>query len=117
MRLTPALIRKAYEFIIETPPFDKYLFPDSEGITFKVSRADGHFGQFIVSEDDKLVIELSDKIIGHTDLLMMFLAHEIIHLYQHLNKLDSARTQHNAQFKKMAAKVCLEHGYDLKAFI
>jgi hypothetical protein len=49
-----------------------------------------------------------------TDLLIATMAHEMIHLYQDEN--GTARGHHNAQFRRLAKRVCSIHGFDLKNF-
>lgn len=43
------------------------------------------------------------------------MAHEMIHLHQHLRKTET-RAQHNAEFKRLAAQVCAQHIFDPKSF-
>jgi hypothetical protein len=40
----------------------------------------------------------------------------MIHLHQMRWKLETANTEHNADFRKRAARVCRLHGFDPKVF-
>jgi len=52
---------------------------------------------------------------SHTFTVLLTLAHEMIHLVQAIHKSDN-KNQHNAEFKRLAKRVCHLHGFDYKAF-
>ena len=45
------------------------------------------------------------------------MAHEMIHIRQAIRGTTTANTQHNAEFHRIADRVCRIHGFDRKAFI
>ena len=116
MQLTPEIVKAAYEFLIKTPPFNRWKLPQSSDVKFLVAKSDKIYGCFNTYADStKLEIVVSDKTVGHTDLLLATVAHEIIHLYQHIHS-KCTKAEHNAHWKKLAGTVCKHHGWDVKAF-
>jgi len=59
------------------------------------------------------IIRVSEARNGHVSTLMATMAHEMCHLRQ---EQTGDRGHHTAAFRKMAARVCRSHGFDLKAF-
>ena len=58
-------------------------------------------------------IRVSDAHNGHAATLLATLAHEMIHLRQHLT---GDRELHGPRFRRTAARVCAAHGFDPKIF-
>ena len=116
--LTVESIAAAYDFLLTTSPFSKWNLPASEEVVFKVSRRSKEFARY-QKVGDKHTIAMSTKSIGHTETLMTYLSHEMIHLY--LEKMgweskSGGPNTHNAAFHKFADRVCKYHGFDPKAF-
>jgi hypothetical protein len=44
------------------------------------------------------------------------MAHEMVHLHQRENKLETSRVSHDAMFKKFALDICEIHGFDPHLF-
>lgn len=117
LKLTPEVLRQAYEFLDSTEPFVRWNLPDSHNIKFKVVRAPSRLGRFCYCTDGtELCIEISARNIGHTINLLTTMAHEMVHVYQMCVKMDKGTGEHNAAFKKLAAQVCKSHGFDPKLF-
>lgn len=110
LRLTPDILRAAYDYLRETRPFCNWNLPEGEDVKFKVVR-NRLYGY---SVDFKQEIAVSTYRVGRTDILMETLAHEMIHL--HLDRFG-VKSQHGKAFHKAAAQVCREHGFDPKRFI
>ena len=77
-----------------------------------------HFFAELLIEDclyqpGMLAVCVSEAHNGHVVTLLATLAHEMIHLRQHLTR---DRELHGPRFKRMAARVCAAHGFDPKTF-
>jgi hypothetical protein len=62
-------------------------------------------------------IALSETSIGSSAKLIEKMAHEMIHYYQHVRRRETANTEHNAEFKRLAREVCRIHLFDFKDFV
>lgn len=116
--LTPEMIEAAYEFLKTTPPFSRWKLPEGDDIEFNVGAATDEFANY-KWERDHHRITISIKAVGHTETLIKYLAHEIIHLHLEATGQESKKggpNCHNAAFRKFAAQVCKHHGFDPKAF-
>jgi hypothetical protein len=117
LHLTPEMLENAYEFLRTTLPFRRMNLPHADNLVFRVMGARDRFGHFkgrIKDNVDLNEIGVSQHIVHSTDMLMATMAHEMIHLYQH--EKGGTRGLHNAQFKRIAARVCRVHGFDLESF-
>lgn len=115
--LRPDMLAGAYDFLRTTPPFRGWRLPHSDEIEFKVTgdnQEHGHYNRYAGTNHHW--IAMSGKTVGHTDTLLMYLAHEMIHLHQALAKLETRNATHNADFHRRARSVCRWHGWDLKLF-
>lgn len=112
LKLTPDLLRAAYDLLGETEPFKRWNLPDSDEIRFRVYRS-GDYGLFQTDGPD-MTISASERMIGHLGTLLSTIAHEKIHVYQHVTGMPM---DHGAGFKKLAAEVCRHHrDFDPKNF-
>ena len=119
LRLTPDMIAAAYEFFRQSRPFKAMRLPEADHIIFVVNREPYGTG-YVTNEHRKrheISLGISEKTVGSTFRLMECVSHEMIHVYQTIRRTDTGNTQHNAQFWKIAARVCKEHGFDPKAFV
>ncbi len=114
MNITPHMIAGAYDFLRECPPYRGWKLPHSEVIEFRVVRDAGCYGYFQFNK--RHIIGVNDHGVGHTFSLIKVTAHEMIHLHQYLNRLDSSGSVHNANFRKLSDQVCRLHGWDAKMF-
>ena len=101
----------AYELLRTTQPFLGWKLPDATEMEFAVLRDRSTFG-----DCDGETIRASSARHGHLPTLLATLAHEMIHLHQMRRKLETPNTEHNADFRKRAARVCRLHGFDPKVF-
>jgi hypothetical protein len=118
LHLTPEMLENAYEYLCATLPFRRMNRPHADNLFFRVMGARDRFGHFkgrIKDDSDINEIGVSQRIVHSTHMLMATMAHEMIHLYQH-EKGGCTRGVHNAQFKRIAARVCRIHGFDLETF-
>jgi hypothetical protein len=118
LHLTPDCLENAYEYLRTTPPFRGMTLPHADDLVFRVMGARDRFGHFrgrFKSVPDFNEIGVSIRAVNSTDLLMATMAHEMIHLYQHENG-SATRSAHNAEFERIAARVCRIHGFDRETF-
>jgi phage terminase large subunit len=95
---------KVFEREIQTPGDGVIIF---QGMAEQSMYAD--FG----IENGTPIIRVSEAKNGFTSTLLATMAHEMCHLRQ--QRLGD-RGHHSASFKRMAARVCRAHGFDLKTF-
>src|ERR1700761_8490675 len=118
LHLTPQALENAYEYLRVTLPFRRMNLPHADDMVFRVMGARDRFGHFkgrIKDNSDLNEIALSGAKVHSTAMLMETMAHEMIHLYQH-EKGSCTRGVHNAQFRRIAARVCRIHGFDPETF-
>lgn len=112
LRLTPDMLASAYDFLRTTAPFRGWKLPESDDVSFHVVRDPKMFADFGM-ENGQPVIRVSEAKNGHVTTLLATMAHEIVHLRQHM---IGAKDAHGASFRRMAAAVCRSHGFDIRAF-
>lgn len=113
LRLHPDLIAAGYDFLRQSQPFRRWRLPEADEIGFGVVDDPTIFADFCLLNGEPLIRVSGMN--GHTVTLLATIAHEMIHLYQHLNKLDKG-DDHNADFWKRAKRICSIHGFDPKIF-
>ena len=109
--ITKATLIAAYDLLRTTAPFVGWKLPDSDAIDFAVIRDRTNYG-----DCDGEKIRVSSGRHGHLSTLLATVAHEMIHLHQMCCKLETPNTEHNADFRRRAARVCRLHGFDPKVF-
>jgi len=112
LKLTPEVLAAAYDFMTTTEPFSKWNLPGSDDIKFKAVKDRRLYGWLIASHD-KIEICVSSSCVGHTAKLMETMAHEMIHLHQHLTGMPK---NHGPTFQQILKHVCKVHGFDPCAF-
>lgn len=119
LRLTPRLMHDFYKAFSRTPPFGQKgwrLLPADE-VIFKVSRT-LHLGDHSYTPGKKdHAIALSELRHGHLHTMLVTLAHEMVHLVQAVEKTETPKAEHNADFRRRAKIVCRAFGFDPKEFI
>ena len=110
LALTPDMLRTAYDYLCETPPFCRWNLPDSDDVRFLVV-GDPTLRGWYKFDDARHVIAISRRCIGHTVNLIATMAHEMIHLHEQ-NAKACGRGEHSAAFNRWAAQVCKAHGFD-----
>lgn len=115
--LTPETLAAGYEFLRTTTPFKGWRLPHADEIEFRVTREKNEHGHYNrTARTNHHWLAISEANVGHTSNLLMWLAHEIIHLHQALKKLETKNAVHNADFHRRAKVVCRHHGWDPKLF-
>lgn len=111
--LTKDMLRAAYNYLNETPPFNKWNLPDGDDVTFQVADDKGHHAWLTTGRAKRPVLAVSRASVGHTITLMSSVAHEMAHLYQYRSGMPLT---HGPVFKKLAAEISAFHGFDPKSF-
>jgi hypothetical protein len=111
MRLTPTVVRAAYEFLRQTEPFRRWHLPPGNKITFTVMRSQNNHG-FHLHDGKKHEIQVSCRTIGSCLTLIETVAHEMCHVRQAQKGME---TDHGPAFRRMARQVCKRHGFDSKS--
>lgn len=115
------MLAGAYEYLRASEPFCRWKLPhaeESDEVGFYVT---GHRDRFGHMHGDKrspnAIIAVSESCVGSSIKLIEIMGHEMIHLYQHRQRTETAGTMHNAEFKRLAREVCRIHMFDFKAFV
>jgi hypothetical protein len=117
LRLTPDLLAAAYEYLRSSPPFRGWHLPDADEVGFTVTRHQdrfSHLKRFVRSKEAE--VGVSEQLVGRSHTLIEAMAHEMVHLFQHLRGTETPGTHHNAQWQRLAKNVCRHHGFDPKTF-
>jgi hypothetical protein len=114
--VTPDQLFAAYEFMRIMPPFSSYKIPPANEVEFHIVNDHRLHGWHKKNENGLHVFAISRNSIGHTASLMLYVAHEMIHLVQ-AERGTNTRAAHNAEFRKIAEKVCDMHGFDFRVFV
>lgn len=121
--IVPDQLATAYEFLRTLEPFSRWAkqegtkaLPHADNIEFRVIGDRRLCAYKKRRPDGGYIIAYSDKAPRHVANLMMYMAHEMIHVYQDLNKLEG-RSLHNRDFVARAEEVCIIQGYDPRLFV
>ena len=112
--LTPAVLEAAYAYLRATPPFKGWKLPEADAVEFAVTRHRDRMADhttYCYTLDH--VIRASTYHIKTTNDLIEAVAHEMIHQHMTRNHTDT-KCEHNAEFKRLAARVCKVHGWDIR---
>ncbi|MBT9176512.1 MAG: hypothetical protein DDT20_00831 [Firmicutes bacterium] len=118
--LTAARLAAVYECLRSFPPLSRLGLPQAEHIEFRVSRSakeHGHYQRGKPPRNDEHRLSISSRSVGQFASLAWVMAHEMIHLSQGIRGTETAGTQHNAEFHRIAKRVCRRFGFDLNAFV
>lgn len=115
--LTPHMLASAYEYLRTTPPFARWKLPHADEVEFSVTRHRDREGDHCTYKyTDAHVIRASTYYIKTTDALMQVIAHEMLHALQHYRKTTPKNRGHNAEFKRLSARICAIHGWNRHLF-
>lgn len=118
LKLTPEMLEAAYDLLCAMPPFRGWRMLPAEEVIFHVAGYQGNLGMCWfdpLPSGRSHHLGISVKGVAHTDTLVRTMAHEMVHLYQHMHSLEN-KNQHNADFKRRAKRVCQIHGFDPALF-
>ena len=119
LALTPAALAGAYEYLRTTPPFKGWKLPHADEVEFHVTRHRDRYGDHNeIPRPVEHCIRVSEVNVTTTGDLLELMAHEMIHGYQDVvRKTGNKRWPHNAEYKRLAKRVCDSHGWKLEGFI
>lgn len=116
--LRPESIALLYEYLRSLPPFARIKkMPHADDVEF-----------FVVKDRERIAwwtwcdgihrISISSDGVSQTATLAMYLGHEMCHVAVDVSGKNTGGNEntHNAAFKRLAARFCKVHGFDLKAF-
>lgn len=116
--LHPERIAAVYECLRSFPPFSRWNLPTSDEIEFRTPARDGDSQAYYnCLKDGRHVIAVITGGVESWYMLCWLMAHEMIHLHQQLRKCNPRKTQHNAEFKRLATQVCARFGWTLSDFM
>lgn len=113
------MLERAYEYLRATPPFNGWRLPHTDDVEFQVSAHPKEWGsyEFDLQGKDFHRITISNRYCGQTQSLIETMAHEMCHLKQRDSERRSKPyVSHGPKFKRLAAAVCRQHGFDPKTF-
>ena len=114
LHLTPDMLAHAYEYLCCQPPFNKWNFPPSEDIKFKIIRQKDRFAHYQMREGVHHIEFVNGSINRHEQLIAT-MAHEMIHLHAEATGIAS-NNPHDKAFHKFADRVCKIHEFDRSVF-
>lgn len=117
--LTPERLAAVYECLRRFPPFNRYCLPPADQVRFGLVRKHDRAAEYIafVRDPGQHLIRVNPDWAGHLDTVFSYMAHEMIHLHQRVKGLETSGVEHNADFRKKAARIAARYGWDPKRFV
>jgi hypothetical protein len=116
LKLTPHILRAAYELLSITEPFCRWNLPEGEDIVFKVARDPHTFGWHVKGHGQPHTIAVSAGKVSQLPTLLETMAHEMVHVHEFQIGLRG-KNEKTVAFKKFSAQVCRVHTcFDPKSF-
>lgn len=115
LKITTERLAATYEMLRAWPPFSRWGLPPSEMVKFRVTRSKKNFATWW-ADGDRHHVEVSEALHSTMQGVVMSMAHEMIHVRQRLAKTET-RSEHNAEFHRLAKRVCSIYGFDYGAFM
>jgi len=117
LKLTEKRLAAVYECLRAFAPFCGWKLPPADKVQFIVAKTRNYVAAHCkYAYTDHHIIEVSEKMVGHFDGLAVAMAHEMIHMHQKIRRTTTPNTEHNAEWHKMAKRICRRFGWDEKAF-
>ena len=114
--LTPLRLAAVYDMLRAWPPFYRWQLPVGAEVRFRVARTRQWHAQWWI-EGGRHHIDVSAATHGHLSSLIETVAHEAIHVRQRIAKTETRGVEHNAEFHRLAKRICTIHGFDPNAFL
>ena len=113
MTPTVDILKAAYAYLNETPPFNEWNLPDDDDVVFEIwTGTDWHGGCHPpYGNRAGYTIGISATTHSHTVSLISSTAHEMVHVHLHKIKYRGWKN-HGPAFKALAKEVCDAHGFD-----
>lgn len=116
LQITPDMLVSAYELLRTTPPFKRWRMPDADDVEFKVSRNATTTARLLLRSGETPVIEVSSRAVSTLAPLLMAIAHEMVHLNEHLSGDMRSDCMHGREYRRRAKRVCDVHRFDPMQF-
>jgi hypothetical protein len=116
LRITPERLAAVYDMLRAWPPFHAWRMPPSSEVKFRVSKTRQWYAAWWI-EGVRHHIEVSEKKHGHLASVVASMAHEMLHVYQRIARTETRGVEHNAEFIRLAKRVCAIHGFDPGQFL
>lgn len=110
LRLTPDILRAAYEYLDLTSPFARLNLPDSEDVLFRITNNQSTAGLWDYS-NGRHIIKASRRCISTTPKLFKIIGHEMIHVHEYEIGI-SRDIKHSGVFVKLYSEFARVHGFD-----
>lgn len=111
--MTPELIASIYTTLRQTRPFVKWPLPPAEDVKFLVTRSTEYMGAYRTYRGSH-TLKVSSKRHTYLSSTITTVAHEMVHMTLAIKGEDWL--SHGAKWRKLAARVCRDHGWDLACF-
>lgn len=111
--ITPESVAALYDALRQFSPFRSWNLPESDEVEFHVTRERKVYGTYHYGEAHAITV--SESVVGHWSTLSETVAHEMIHLHQSIRGTQT-RSEHNTEFRRLAAQVCEAFGFDERCF-
>lgn len=112
----PDNCRAAYDYLKTWQPYKGMRLPPSEEIEFRCEPMKALCGWYSRTAAGVHVLAFATNFIATHPVLLRYVAHEMIHLHQAIKGTEN-KSQHNAEFLRVARRVCDIHGFDPKNFV
>lgn len=114
--VTPANLVSAYELLRTTPPFRGWRLPHPDDVAFKVCRRTDIGARIVLIPDKPPSIEVSSKAASTLPVLLRYMAHEMVHLHEHISGDMRGDCMHGQGYRRRATRVCAVHCFDPMEF-
>lgn len=116
LAINPERMAAVYTMLRTFPPFCRWKLPPAELVKFHVEKTDRRFAFWWIDGGGTHHIAVSKKRHYTMLTLVMSMAHEMLHVKQRVARTETANTEHNAEFKHLAKRLCQTMGFDYGAF-
>jgi hypothetical protein len=114
--LNPKRLAAVYEALRVFPPFNRWSLPPASQVKFRLLRTKKWDADWWI-EGGTHHIRLSEGRAGHLNTIFCAMAHEMIHVKQRVARTETRGVEHNAEFHRLAERICRRYGWDFKQFI
>lgn len=114
--LTPQRLAAVYELLLAFPPFDRWRLPPAAEVKFRILRTKRWDADWWI-EGGRHHVRISENRAGHLNTITCAMAHEMIHVRQRVSRTETNGVEHNAEFKRIADRICRRYGWDFKQFL
>jgi hypothetical protein len=116
MTITEEMLAAAYELLRVTPPIRRWKLPPATEIRFSVTVSRACMARLILPPSGRPIIEVSEKSVSTLLPLCAAVAHEMVHLHEHLSGDMRADCKHGRSYRRRAKAVCDMHRFDPMQF-